>query len=500
MAEDSFRPPVSTSLYDQQRLLAADALLPDLWLKIPPWPNVGDGRRVIVIGAGVAGLCAAWGLRAAGFSPIVLERTGRVGGRLYTLRDHFGTQYVELGATRIPGNHPLPLAYIRHFGLPLLAHPSDDMKQICYVHGHRFGSSNSQGADYPNELGLTPEELRLDAESLCDHYTEQALRTFFKGHESDWPPASARAALKGQSLYRCLDGLGASSAAKEIYRAHNGTVITAYDALVWLAAQRMEGTMRNTYAIAGGNDRLATCFADALEGMILRNAQVRAVRSEAGGVLVDYVHNGQNQTIPGAYAVCAVPHRILPEMDFHPPLSAAKLAAAAAVPMCRVTRLNFQFSRRFWNLDDGVRGLFVACTTSPIGRLLDATAVQPGESGILTAYVQHEHAEALDSLPSEQAQLRHGLDVIYSLFPNARGSFMKGLSFSWQQPWTKGAWPVFLADQARHLADFQRAEGRVYFAGEHASLHTAWVQGALESAHFAVAEVIAAVRKQQHRG
>jgi len=498
MKDDSFYPPTSTSLYDRQRLAAAADMLPDLWQKVPDWPNIGDGRRVIVIGAGIAGLCAAWGLRAAGFLPIVLERTERVGGRLYTLRDHFGAQYVELGATRIPDSHPLPLAYVRHFGLPLLEYPSDKVRQIYSVLGRRFGSSYLHGADYPDDLGLTAEELRLDAESLHDYYTEQALRSLSDPRDPDWPPAAARETLKGQSLYHYLDKLGASFAAKEIYRASSGTVIEIYDAMVWLAAQRIEGTMQKAYAIAGGNDRLASSFADALEGLIVRNAQVRAVRSEAGAVRVDYVHNGRQESIQGDYAVCAVPHKLLLEMDFHPPLSAAKLAAATTVPMCRVTRLNFQFSRRFWNLEDGVRGLLVACTTSPIERLWDLTAVQPGTSGILTAYVQHKHAEALDRLSSDDERIQRGLEVIYSLFPNARGSFTKGLSFSWQQPWTKGAWPVFLTDQSHHIADFQHAEERVYFAGEHTSLHTAWVQGALESAHFAVAEVIAARRKETH--
>lgn len=474
-------------------------MLPDLWLKIPVWPRVGSGRRVIVIGAGVAGLCAAWGLRAAGFSPIVLERTERVGGRIYTLRDHFGAQYVELGATRIPGNHPLPLAYIRHFGLPLVAYPCDKARQIYSVLGRRFVSSYLRGADYPDDLGLTPDELHLDAESLHDYYTERALRSVSDPRDPDWPAAATSAALKGQSLYHYLDKLGASTAAKEIYRACSGAVIENYDAMVWLAAQRIEGTAQNAYGIAGGNDRLTACFAESLGGLIVRNAQVRAVRSESGGVRVDYVHNGRPESLQGDYVVCAVPHRILLEMSFDPPLSAAKLTAAMAVPMGRVTRLNFQFSRRFWNLDDGVRGLSVACTTSPIGRLWDLTAVQAGASGILTAYVQHEHAEALDRLPSDDERIQRGLAVVYSLFPSARGTFMKGSSFSWQQPWTKGAWPLFLADQSRHIADFQRAEGQVYFAGEHTSLHTAWVQGALESAHFAVAEVIAACQRGMHR-
>lgn len=103
---------------------------------------------------------------------------------------------------------------------------------------------------------------------------------------------------------------------------------------------------------------------------------------------------------------------------------------------------------------------------------------------------------ALDRLPSDQARLERGLEEIHSLFPNARGTYRRGFSFSWNQPWTKGAWAAFLADQTHYVADFQRAERRIHFAGDHTTLHSAWIQGALESAHFAIAEVVAASQKE----
>ena len=62
----------------------------------------------------------------------------------------------------------------------------------------------------------------------------------------------------------------------------------------------------------------------------MRNAQVQAVRAESGGVRVDYLHNQRPESMHGDYVVCAVPHRILLELSFDPPLSAAKLAAAMA--------------------------------------------------------------------------------------------------------------------------------------------------------------------------
>lgn len=491
---DSFCPPKNTSAYDRQRLSAGAPLLPDLWQKIPQWPHVGKGRRVIIIGAGISGLCAAWSLRGAGFSPIILERTRRVGGRIFTLRGYFEEQHVELGATRIPDNHPLPLTYIRHFGLPLVEYPSRDQTQIYSVQGRRFRGNHGRGAEYHDDLGLTAEELRLEAHGLHDHYSQRALSILSDPRASDWPSTLDRKAFQGQSFLQSLDKLGASAIAKEICRAHAGTIIDVYDALFWLAAQRIEGETQKTYAIADGNDRLTSCFAEALGDCIVLGAHVQAVRSQSNRVCVDYVRDGRAESVQGDYVICCVPHRILLEVEFHPQLSAAKIAAIREVPMGQVTRLNYQFSRRFWNLDEGVRGLQIACTTGPIERIWDLTALQPGPNGILVAYAEHEHAAALDRLPSDETRLERGLEEIDALFPNARAAFLKGLSFSWNQSWTRGAWAAFLPDQMRYLADFQHAEGRVFFASDYMSFHNAWMQGALEAAHFAVAEVIARER------
>lgn len=497
MPSHSFCPPRWPSFYDLHRLSSAGTRLSDLWQKIPEWPRVGNEGRVIVIGAGISGLCVAWGLRAAGFSPIILERTPRVGGRIFTSRGHFGAQYAELGATRIPANHPLPMAYIHHFGLPLVEYPSNDLRQLYSVLGQRFKNNYLGQANYPDDFGLTAEEARLDASSLHDDYTNKAVQLLSDPQHPQWPTPSDIEAFQGHGFLHCLDKFGASAVAKEICRAQAGTIVEVYDALAWLAAQRIDGEEQKLFAIQGGNDRLTTSFAESLGDSIVTNAHVRAVHSESRGVRVDYVHAGRPTSLSGDYVVCCVPHRLLLEIEFHPQLSAAKLNAVNAVPMGQVTRLNYQFSRRFWNLDEGLRGLQIAHTTSPIERIWDLTVVQPGPAGILVGYAEHEHAAAFDRLPSDEARLAKGLTEIDSLFPTAKDSFMKGLAFSWQQPWSKGAWAAFLAGQMqKYLADFQRAEQRIHFAGDYMSFHTAWIQGALESAHFAIAEVIAAHQKE----
>lgn len=75
-------------------------------------------RAVTVVGAGMAGLVAAYELARAGHKVKVLEAQQRVGGRIWTLREPFSDGlYAEAGAMRLPASHQLTLAYVHKFKL-----------------------------------------------------------------------------------------------------------------------------------------------------------------------------------------------------------------------------------------------------------------------------------------------------------------------------------------------------------------------------------------------
>jgi monoamine oxidase len=80
----------------------------------------GPAKKVLILGAGMAGLVAAYELTELGHDVTILEARMRPGGRVHTLREPFSDGlYAEAGAARIPDEHDVTLKYVKRFNLPL---------------------------------------------------------------------------------------------------------------------------------------------------------------------------------------------------------------------------------------------------------------------------------------------------------------------------------------------------------------------------------------------
>ena len=114
----------------------------------------GERKKVIVIGAGMAGLVSAFELARQGHEPLVLEAQNRVGGRVLTLRDFPGPLYGEAGGMRVPRVHELTLEYCRLFGLELRPIRMEAPEAPLYLAGRRMAL-----ADVLRDPSLVPFEL-----------------------------------------------------------------------------------------------------------------------------------------------------------------------------------------------------------------------------------------------------------------------------------------------------------------------------------------------------
>src|SRR5215813_12328651 len=124
----------------------------------------GAAKKVIIVGAGLAGLSAAYELTRAGHDVTVLEAQTRAGGRVFTLRAPFSDNlYAEAGAMFIPDTHDLTLHYVKEFELPLEPRVTPN---LSYVRGKRFVSS--EGLRQEPLFNLTPEEQKLGLGGLWE--------------------------------------------------------------------------------------------------------------------------------------------------------------------------------------------------------------------------------------------------------------------------------------------------------------------------------------------
>jgi monoamine oxidase len=238
--------------------------------------------------------------------------------------------------------------------------------------------------------------------------------------------------------------------------------------------------------IDGGNDRLPHAFAAGLSERIRYECAVFRIEHDAQGARVFFSRGASKESASAGYVVCAIPFSTLRRVEFSPPLSATKRAAIDRLPYHSVTRIYLQSRAGYW-MKEGLSGF--ADTDHPM-EVWDSTYGQRGGRGILMSFIQGPRARELGQL-SRNEQLRFGLNAIEDVYPGMRKNYERGFVKVWDRdPWTRGAVAYFLPGQVLSLEPhIARREGRVHFAGEHASSLRGWMQGAFESGRRAASEV-----------
>lgn len=111
-------------------------------------PSSAGRKKILILGAGLAGLAAGYELSQAGHDITIVEAQMRPGGRVLTFREPFSDGlYAEAGAGRIPDNHDLTLHYVRHFGLALVPFYPHELARVFFLRGKRVRVQPRSDAD-----------------------------------------------------------------------------------------------------------------------------------------------------------------------------------------------------------------------------------------------------------------------------------------------------------------------------------------------------------------
>ena len=479
----------------------------------PPALPPGRGRRVVIVGAGIAGMVLVYELRKAGFRPLVLEARTRPGGRNWSLRggdtvtETGSTQHVAWnrdehlyfnpGPARLPYHHEGILSYCRLLNVQLEVMCNDNRGALMQD-DHAFDGAPQLNRRVVNDVRGAVAELAAKA------VDKDLLTQLVSAEDKDRLCALLRSfgALDADLVYR---GSARAGWAEPPNATEPGTPHQPLDIRQILASDFWQGPMQfgeaSTQAATmmqpvGGMGRIGQAFGRALAGVITYNAVVtRLVRTEAGArVTWKHAGTGAEHRIDASCVVVTIPFPALAgvEADFAPATSAA-MAAVAYVPAGKVA---FQASRRFWELDQQIYG-GISWTSRDATQVWYPTAGLQRAKGILVgAYIWSEDlGNAFAAKPPAQ-RLSDTLNDVAHLHPQAARYLGQGVSVAWKNvPYTRGAWAEWSSTaRATQFPVLLKGDGPFLFAGEHMSFITGWQEGAVRSAHKVLGDIAERMR------
>jgi len=453
-----------------------------------PWQQKrGDSQKVIILGAGMAGLSAGMELQKLGHQVHILEGQMRAGGRVFTARNMFADGlYADVGAARIPSNHEWTMKYIKQYGLQLIPFTpaSDDFLHV--VGGKKIRYTSQKQADlkeYP--VSLTQAEIALGWQGIGSKPFAPIMANMGNPSDLSWPP-TAIAGYDKLSFKEYLISEKFSPAIADLlmlgWEDKRGLNMSILELI--REESLSFGAVRNK--IAGGNDLLPSAMAAELGGIIQYGTKVVDIEQNESGVSVTTLKDGQRSTLKADRIICTFSLAVLKKMDFVKSLSAPKQKAVNEMGYWNLSRTVMQVSDRYWK-KDGYNG-FVA--TDEPSEIWDPNYESDAKRGMIAAYVKDTDSNLFMNM-SDAERYAFSANHVNSVFPGLYNHLEGGYTKVWgEDPWAGYANVMGNRNSmTQYVPNLIKAEGRIHFAGEHASAYHGWIQGALESGNRAAKEV-----------
>ena len=449
----------------------------------------GKPKKVVIVGAGVAGLVAGYELKRAGHNPVILEAQQRVGGRVYTLRDPFTEGlYAEVGAMRIPRAHSLTMAYVSKFELKTNDFTMDNPNGYLYMGGNKVRASEAHTNPALLGFDVSEQEKGKTASQMYMKSIQPLLDMLEKDGDAAWGEIIAK--HDQYSTREFLEREGWSEGMIEMFGLLANQESVMNSSFLEMFREDAGNYYTNMVEIHGGTDRLPHAFLPELKDNIRFGAKMIAMDQSPTDVTIHYQTAAGRFSEKGDYAIIAVPFPVLRHVEVLKPFTRAKDRAIRQLHYDASAKILFQCKRRFWEDDDGIFG-GGTLTDLPIRNLYYPDhGRETGRGVILASYTWSEDAQRWGSLKPDD-RIVQALEDVAEIHPQITQEFEVGVSWMWHDDeFAGGAFALFDPGQQTFLQDqIVKPEGRIYFAGEHASSYHAWIQGALESGIRAAVEI-----------
>jgi len=460
--------------------------------------QIATSARVVVVGAGLAGLTCAYRLQRSGIIATVYEANTRLGGRCWTRRDDFAHGHnAEHGGELIDQGHTTIRHLAQELGLPLdnlLEAEPNGSTIFPYFDGAAYSYR-----DVVRDLKRIWQPLHRDLieagyPTLYNSYTTRGAQ-LDQMSVTDWINQTVPGGLVSR-LGQLLE---------VAYTIEYGAECNVQSALnlIYLLGYNSPGQFtlfghsNEKYHVRGGNDQIVTRLGSLLGSQVITGRSLVALRQNPDGTyMLTFQVGDQFADVTADRVVLALPFSILKDsVDLtEAGFSDLKMIAIQELAMGSNSKLNLQFNARRW-AQLGCNGE----TYSDRGyqATWDVTRAQPGNAGILVNYTGGQIADTFATGTPEE----HAADFLAQIEP-----VLPGLSSQWNglatvdwwagNPYSLGSYSYWKVGQYTRFAGVEREpqEG-VHFCGEHTSIDAqGYLEGAVETGERAANEIISALR------
>ncbi len=470
----------------------------------PPLQGGGKGKKVVILGAGVAGLTSAYELSRAGYDVTVIEARSFAGGRSQTARKGFqltelggATQtcdfdeglYINHGPWRIPFHHRSTLHYVKQFGVDVELFNNDNDNSYAYFtkgSGPLAGQRVRKREIAADVRGHADELLAKVVQSgaLDKEFTAGDKELFLAYLTSEGWLSGPNHDYKGTDGRGWIVKPGAGLVAGTPSVPNSLSDVLHSDAWKLLSSVSEWDQQRTMFQPKGGMYMIPMGFMRNINPKLFRfSTVVEKIRQDDHGVEVSIVDGkGQRSVVKGDWCICTIPLSVLKGIDNG--LSDPVKTAMNGVSYAPVGKIGLQMKRRFWEEDDFIYGGHIYTDNQDIGSISLPSTGWLGRKGVLLGYYNFAGAAAKVSAMSPADRAKFAVAFGAKVMPAYADAFETAFSVAWHRvQYNLGGWGVWSDEaRARDYPVLLKPDGRIYLAGEHLSHIGGWQAGGIESA------------------
>ncbi|MEV0779039.1 flavin monoamine oxidase family protein [Streptomyces sp. NPDC050433] len=470
-----------------------------------------SGKKVLILGGGIAGLATAYELGKAGYDCRILEAKDRPGGRNWTVRG--GTtltdldgrsqtasfskgQYMNAGPARLPQSH-VTLEYCRELGVPLEVFTNQNANAYIYHENSaaqagkaiRWRTAKADAYGYVSELlAKATDQGALDGELTAGD--KERLIAFLQNF----------GAIKGKA-----DGFGYTGSDRRGYSVEpgaafeKGTVLAPVPSLSDVigsgVGQRFSFEFGYDQAMqmfqpVGGMDAIPYALAKAVgENRITYGAKAMEVKDLPDGAEVVYKDaQGRTRSRHADFVVAAIPPMVMARIKHN---LGADITAALKYPVATpVGKVGLEYRSRWWETDEHIYG-GITPTDMDLASIWYPSYGYQGRRGTLIGYYNFgANAVAYSDLPHAKRVERAVSQGVKIHGDKYRTELDRAFSVAWHRtPHIEAGWVSWPSQTGPEYKLLNKPAGHVYFAGDWLSHVIAWQHGAFTSARKVVTDI-----------